>query len=93
MARKPEIKTVKEHLQEADTIKKHIDASNAMVLKLQSELSATRAGLEALIAMQHPALILTVPYALRTSNDEKLKPADLIKRQIDRINATLGDKV
>lgn len=87
-------KTVKEHTDETDQVLKIVNSANALVKKLQAELAISRATLEDLAAMQHPKLVMQVPYAIRGSNtDDKTTPAGVIDRQVKRINELLGDKV
>ena len=87
-------KTVKEHLQESDRVESLVKDANALVKKLQSELAVTRTTLEALSEMQHPKIVMQIPYGLRGNqqNDNDTSPSGVISRQVRRINELLGDK-
>lgn len=85
-------KTVKAHLEESDRVEAIVKDANAMVKKLQAELATTRVVLEGLSDYQHPKLQMDVPYQIRLSDDKAMSPKAVINRQIDRINALLGDR-
>ena len=54
--------------------------------------ATTRVVLEGLSDYQHPKLQMDVPYQIRLSDDKAMSPKAVINRQIDRINALLGDR-
>ncbi|WP_120636061.1 hypothetical protein [Ruegeria sp. EL01] len=84
--------TVKEHFEECKSVSDVIDNANALLTKCQAELMVARDLLDGLKEYQHPKLTMSVPYRLRAKNDENLPPKALIDREIDRINALLGDR-
>lgn len=86
-------KTVKDHFEACRDVSKLIDDANALATKLQAELKVSRAAFEALVDFQHPKLMMDYPYEMRRNNDLKNgTPATVIKSQIERINALLGDR-
>lgn len=86
-------KTVKEHTEESDRVVEIVKNANALVLKLQSELGVARLTLEALSDYQHPLHKMNVPYAIKAGRDRDTDtPATVIRLQVGRINALLGDK-
>lgn len=87
-------KTVKQHMEETDQVQKLVKSANGLVTKLQAELSQARTTLEELSGMQHPKLLMRIPYGIRGSGKEdETSPAGVIDRQVKRINELLGDKV
>lgn len=87
-------KTVKEHFENCKSVARVVDDANALLTKVQKELCAARATLEALQDEQHPRVRMNVPYHMRTgSRDQMVElPETVIKWQIERINALLGDR-
>ena len=87
-------KTVKQHMEETDQVQKLVKSANGLVTKLQAELAQARTTLEELSGMQHPKLVMRVPYGIRgNGKDVETSPAGVIDRQVKRINEILGDKV
>lgn len=89
------IKTVKEHNDEADAIRKHIADADALLNKLRDELDLSRKTLHALREFA-PAdqFKIGTPYHLRPGNGrgESMSMNELIKAQTIRINTLLGDR-
>lgn len=86
-------KTVAEHIQEADQIKKHVADANALVARLQKITAEARSTLEALkkFAPQEHFQI-DIPYHLRSERDSVGSMLSILDRQIKGINAILGDR-
>lgn len=91
------IKTVQEHINEADTIAKHIKDANALVDRLRDELDKARTTLHSLRDFA-PAdrFKIDPPYHLRKTGadgrPEGQNMIAIIKAQTTRINTLLGDR-
>lgn len=86
-------KTVKEHMQDSDTVKKIIEDANALVGRLQKELNCARETMEKLTPYQHPLHRMDQPYHLRSERgNDPSAPASVIAAQVARINTLLGDR-
>jgi hypothetical protein len=85
-------KSVKDHLDNCRQIDQIVKDANALVMKLQSELSVARAVLDGLMEYQHPKLTMKVPFQMREQKEEAVVPARLIQIEIERINSLLGDR-
>lgn len=88
-------KTVTEHFQECKQVGQLIDDSNALLTKTRNMLIQTRETLEALTDQQHPMLRMSMPYRLRSGSNREsgdYAPKAVIQRQIEEINALLGDR-
>jgi len=87
-------RTVKEHMDESDRVTALVYDANAMVTKLKDELQFSRTVLDNLAGYQHPKMVMDIPYFLKTATREaeRCPPAQVIAKQINRINALLGDK-
>lgn len=86
-------KTVKEHLNEADTVKRLVDDSTAMVKKLKDELEVCREIFEWAEKFNHPEFRMHAPYFLRTHfQNEQVPLASVTRKSVERINAVLGDR-
>ena len=86
-------KSVKEHFDNCKQVSDIVDDANALLTKVQRELSVAREVLESLIEYQHQKLQMSVPYNIRKTNEEKVvTPAALIRLEITRINKILGDR-
>ena len=86
-------KTVKQHTDEADTIRAHINDANALVERLRGELSYARQTLHTLRDFA-PAdrFKIDPPYHLKQSSSEGMNMLTMIKAQTVRINTLLGDR-
>lgn len=88
-------KTVKEHLEQADQIKSHVDDANALLKKLREELDRARLALEWLKQFDAPAFA-PKPAGYQFSNDvkdtAKVTMAEMIDARVKKINALLGDR-
>ena len=86
-------KTVKEHMDETDSIKKHIADSDALVLLLKSQLEESRHVLEKLRHFSpQNHFVVEAGYLLREKSEETLSMNGFIDREISRINKLLGDR-
>ena len=87
-------KTVKQHLEACRSVESLIDDSNALVTRLQTALQRTRETLERLQEYQHPKLMMTPPFHLTPadSRSRDVSPNQVIKAQIEQVNALLGDR-
>lgn len=87
-------KTVKEHLEQTDQIQAHIKQADALLIKAKDELFGARRTLEALAVFAPSDQLRTdMPYHLR--RDRESDPGsmqEIVRRQVARINALLGDR-
>lgn len=91
-------KSIKDHMDESDQVKKLVDEANALLARAREELGLIREVLNELRPFQHPKLNIRqreANYAARRvadCGDNDFAPLHLIDRQIARINALLGDR-
>jgi hypothetical protein len=69
-----------------------IDNANALLTKTKRALEEARVTLEALAEYQHPKLDMRAPYHHDKGNRDATRPADVIRVEVARINALLGDR-
>lgn len=87
-------KTVKQHIDEADTMVKHVRDADALIVKLRDELDRARSTLHALRDFA-PADRFKIdgPYFLRKPETrEGMNMVEIIKAMTKRINELLGDR-
>lgn len=87
-------KTVKQHMQAVDAVSRLLTDTATQIERLRKTLVATRTTLETLSDYQHPKLMMSVPYHLRSDgpNARDVTPATVIDAQVAAINAILGDR-
>jgi len=91
-------KSIKEHMAEADSVKKIVDDANGLLMKARDELATAREVLTELRVYQHPKLMIdrrSVPHMVcrvADCGENNFPPLHLIDKQISRINALLGDR-
>ena len=89
-------KTVTEHQQEADQIKRHIDEADALVRRLRSELETCRNVLEWSIGFDNPEFERGIQYkGFKVDPDGKSSTSTLktaAKFRVSKINELLGDR-
>lgn len=91
-------KTVKEHLNETSEIKKHLDDSDALIVKMKGQLSVTREALEWSLKFHNQNFeagglryVHFNPHGSgATKETATLK--EVVDHQIKQINALLGDR-
>lgn len=89
-----EEKTVQQHMAAVEAVAKLLTDTSTQIERLRGALMKTRATLEQLVDVQHPAVKMPAPYHLRRDgpNDRDVTPATVITAQIAAINAILGDR-
>lgn len=91
-------KSIKDHMDESDQVKKLVDEANALLGRAREELATIREVLTSLRDFQHPKMLIRradTSYLTRevaNCGDRDFTPAHLIDRQVARINALLGDR-
>ena len=86
-------KTVKEHLDETSEITKHLKDGDALILKLQKELTTCRTAIEWMSKFSHPEFRIIPPYGdARPAKDDPCTLKLVADHRINAINALLGDR-
>jgi hypothetical protein len=86
-------KTIKQHLQEADSIVKTVTDANALVVKLQRQLSEARDVIELLGNWSHPKLSISPLYGPWVPRDTtSMRGTEVATLASGRISALLGDR-
>lgn len=87
--------TVKDHMNASEALKQQIDAADALAKKLAHVLNGARSTIEALkVYAPDKRFKIDAPYHLRSSGNggSELSMNEIILKQIEVINATLGDR-
>lgn len=91
-------KSIKEHMDDSNQVKRLVDDANALLARARDELATVREVLSSLSDFQHPKVIMKrtdASYLAREvaeCGDRDFTPSHLIGKQIARINALLGDR-
>lgn len=82
-----------DHLKASAEITKHVEDADALARKLGSVLSNARATLEALRTFApDDRFKITMPYHLHGRDEREGSMKDMIRKQVEVINETLGDR-
>lgn len=87
--------TVNEHMKASEALKAQIDAADALAKKLAHVLNGARSTIEALkVYAPNDKFKIDAPYHLRSGGNggNDLSMLAIISKQIEVINATLGDR-
>lgn len=86
------VTTIKQHFEDCKQVSVVIDNANALLTKTKRALEEARATLEALVEYQHPKLDMRAPYHQGSGSRDASRPAEVIRVEVARINALLGDR-
>ena len=84
--------TMKDHFDDCKHVSQIVDNANALLSKAQTELQYARRVLELLLPYQHEKMIVDTKYQNWMTESHQLSAPDVIKAEVRRLNAFLGDR-